>query len=301
MNQVAEIGSTRRTPVVSVGIPVYNGERYLRESIDAILAQTFEDFELIVSDNASTDGTAKICEAYVRQDRRVRYLRQPANLGAPRNYSLLVQHARGRYFKWSSASDTCAPSMLQQCVEVLDRDPGVVLCYGGTQLIDSRGLRLEIYDGDFAVCEPTPHERYTSLRRRLGLNNAQNGLIRLEALKQTHLVRAYVASDLAMMTELVLRGKFHLLPEVVLNRRIADDSFSSRLSDAERARFVDPMSGSPHRFDFLRLRVDYIRSIVGAPIPLRGKSRLLLSELRGLKWDLERAVATLKHNRQDSR
>jgi glycosyltransferase involved in cell wall biosynthesis len=295
MNDVDRVDSARPAPVVSVGIPVYNGERYLREAVDATLAQTFGDFELIISDNASTDATAAICEAYVQQDRRVRYFHQPSNIGAPRNYSFLVGCARGRYFKWSSASDTCEPAMLERCVEVLDRDPSVVLCYGATRLIDKYGVALKIYDGDFEVCDPRPRDRYTKLRRQLALNNAQNGLIRLQALKRTRLVRAYRASDLAMMAELALQGKFHLLPEVVLNRRIAEDSFSSQLSNADSAKFIDPTSGSSRRFDFLRLRYDHMRSIVCAPIPLPDKRRLLATELRGLYWDLERVVAELRH------
>ena len=185
--------------------------------------------------------------------------------------------------------------MLERCVEVLDRDPSVVLCYGATRLIDKRGVAMRIYDGDFEVSDPHPRDRYTKLRRQLALNNAQNGLIRLQALKRTRLVRAYIASDLAMMVELAFQGKFHLLPEVVLNRRIAEDSFSSRLSDADRARFIDPTSGFLRRFDFLRLRYDFVRSIVRAPIPLPDKPRLLKTELRYLYWDLHRLVAELRH------
>jgi glycosyltransferase involved in cell wall biosynthesis len=295
MNDIDPVGSAGRPPVVSVGIPVYNGERYLREAVDAVLAQTFDDFELILSDNASTDSTATICEEYVKNDPRVRYCHQPSNLGAPRNYSFLVGCARGRYFKWSSASDTCEPSMLEQCVEVLDRDPTVVLCYGATRLIDGRGVALRIYDGDFELCEARPRDRYTKLRRQLALNNVQNGLIRLQALRHTRLVRAYFASDLAMMLELAFQGKFHLLPEVVLNRRIAEDSFSSKLSTADRARFIDPTSDFSRRFDFWRLRFDFARSIVRAPIPLPDKLRLLTTELRYLYWDLKLMVTDLRH------
>lgn len=294
MNDVDRAGRAHPAPVVSVGIPVYNGERYLREAVDAILAQTFDDFELIISDNASTDATAAICESYVQQDRRVRYFHQPSNIGAPRNYSFLVGCARGRYFKWSSASDTCEPAMLERCVEVLDRDPSVVLCYGATRLIDKCGVALQIYDGDFGVYDPHPGDRFKKLRHQLALNNAQNGLIRLQALRRTRLVRAYLASDLAMMAELAFQGKFHLLPEVVLNRRMADDSFSAQLSAADRAQFIDPTSGSSRRLDFLRLRYNYMRSIVRAPIPLPDKPRLLAMELRGLYWDLGHVVEQLR-------
>jgi glycosyltransferase involved in cell wall biosynthesis len=274
-------------PTVSVGIPAYNSERHLREAIESILAQTFRDFELIISDNASTDGTAAICEAYAKQDPRVRCVHQPSNIGAPRNYTFLVGCARGRYFKWSSASDTCEPSMLERCVDVLENDPSVVLCYGTTRFVDANGTPIQVYRGDFPVGEARPRDRYATLRRKLALNNAQNGVIRLQALKRTRLVRPYIASDLAMMAELALLGKFHLLPEVLLNRRMAEDSFSSRLPDLERAKFIDPMSRASRRFDFLRLRYDFMRSIVRAPLSVPDKLRLLSTELHGLYWDLE--------------
>jgi glycosyltransferase involved in cell wall biosynthesis len=281
-------------PMVSVGIPVYNSERHLREAIESILAQTFRDFELIISDNASTDGTAAIGESYAKQDPRVRCVHQPSNIGAPRNYSFLVGCARGRYFKWSSANDTCEPSMLERCVDVLERDPSVVLCYGATRLVDGNGKPIQVYCGDSSVDEPRPRDRYTTLRRHLGLNNAQNGVIRLNALKRTRLVQPYIASDLAMMAELALVGKFHLLPDVMLNRRMAEDSFSSQLPDAERAKFIDPMSQASRRFDFLRLRYDFMRSIVRAPLSVRDKLRLLSTELHGFYWDLERVLETLR-------
>ena len=84
-------------PTLSVGLPVYNGERYLAESLDALLAQTYADFELIISDNASTDGTAEICREYAARDPRIRYVRQPVNVGAGPNHNLLVPLARGAY------------------------------------------------------------------------------------------------------------------------------------------------------------------------------------------------------------
>jgi glycosyltransferase involved in cell wall biosynthesis len=281
-------------PTVSVGIPAYNSERHLHEAIESILAQTFRDFELIISDNASTDATAAICESYAKQDLRVRYVHQPSNIGAPRNYTFLVGCARGRYFKWSSANDTCEPSMLERCVDILDGDSSVVLCYGATRFIDANGQPIQVYRGDFSVGDACPRDRYTTLRRHRGLNNAQNGVIRLHALKRTRLVRPYIASDLAMMAELALLGKFHLLPEVMLNRRMAEDSFSSQLSDSDRAKFIDPMSRASRRFDLLRLRHDFMRSIVRAPLSMPDKFRLLSAELHGLYWDLELVLKTLR-------
>src|SRR5436190_10934974 len=106
-------------PRVSVGIPVYNGERFLKGAIDSLLSQRFTDFEILISDNASTDGTQAICEEYVANDQRVSYFRQRTNIGAPGNWNYVAKLARGTYFKWASANDECDPRMLDQCVAVL--------------------------------------------------------------------------------------------------------------------------------------------------------------------------------------
>ena len=126
-------------PRVSIGLPVYNGEKFIREAIDSIFSQTFEDFELIISDNGSTDRTQQICQAYAAQDLRIRYYRNKKNIGAARNYNLVFELASGEYFKWAAHDDLCAPEYLERCVEILDRDPDVVLCYPKTSIIDEHG------------------------------------------------------------------------------------------------------------------------------------------------------------------
>src|SRR3569833_191665 len=115
-------------PKVSIGLPVYNGENIFRETLDSILDQTFEDFELIISDNASTDHTEAICQSYVDRDKRVRYLRNPENIGASGNYTRVFEAASGENFKWAAHDDVCATTFLAECVNVLDRDPAIVLC-----------------------------------------------------------------------------------------------------------------------------------------------------------------------------
>src|SRR5215470_10109303 len=126
-------------PRLSVGLPVYNGEAYLAESLDALLGQTYEDFELIISDNASTDGTADISQGYVKQDARVRYYRQPRNVGLAPNHNFVVEQARGELFKWASNDDLYARDLLERCVDALDKQPEVVLAHSWTAMIDSSG------------------------------------------------------------------------------------------------------------------------------------------------------------------
>src|SRR5215831_17134423 len=102
--------ATAGVPVATIGIPVYNGEAYLEEAIRSALAQTADDLEVVISDNASTDRTAEICNDYAQQDSRVRYFRNPRNLGAAPNYNIVLANARGRYFKWLAHDDRISPS-----------------------------------------------------------------------------------------------------------------------------------------------------------------------------------------------
>src|SRR6267143_3848257 len=116
-------------PLLSIGLFVYNGERFLEETLDSILSQTFTDFELIISDNASTDSTGEISEAYVRRDSRIRYYRGEKNMGAGWNVRRVYELATGKYFKQAAVDDLLEPDFLRRCVEVLERDPDCVVAY----------------------------------------------------------------------------------------------------------------------------------------------------------------------------
>ena len=127
-------------PRLSIGLPVYNGESLLPEAIEALLGQSYKDFELIISDNASTDRTAEICRGYEEQDSRVRYIRQPRNIGMVPNHNFLVGVARGEFFKWASYDDLYARDFLQRCVDALDKHPEAALAHAWCVLM-RRGRR----------------------------------------------------------------------------------------------------------------------------------------------------------------
>src|SRR6185369_871876 len=129
-------------PLVSIGLPVYNGERYLGEALASLLSQTLADLEIVVSDNASTDATASIVHAYAERDARVKYHRNPSNVGAICNFNRTFELAAGKYFKWHACDDLCAPTYLEKCVATLEEDPSAVLCQSRTLLIDDRGEAL---------------------------------------------------------------------------------------------------------------------------------------------------------------
>src|SRR5260370_26794766 len=106
---------------VAIGLPVYNGDNYVAAAIDSILGQSYGDFDLLISDNASTDGTEEICQAYAQRDRRIRYIRQPKNVGAAGNHNLTVRMTDSPYFKWAAHDDLLAPGFLAACLRLLDR------------------------------------------------------------------------------------------------------------------------------------------------------------------------------------
>ena len=147
-------------PCVSIGLPVYNAQTHLRQSLDSILTQSFEDFELIISDNASTDKTREICREYADKDPRIRFYSQEINRGAAFNMNRVVELSRGKYFKLAADDDICGPDYLKHCVEVFDRAPcHVVLCYPKTVLIDGHGREIERYEDRMDIRFHKPAQR----------------------------------------------------------------------------------------------------------------------------------------------
>lgn len=151
------------SPRLSVGLPVYNGEKYIDQSIESLLGQTYEDFELIISDNASTDSTADICRRYGKQDSRIRYIRQPRKIGLFPNHNFVVQRARGEYFKWAAADDPYGRDLLKSRVNTLDQDAGVVLAHSWEVVIDDAGTVTQARDYPLASDSPRAPERFKSI------------------------------------------------------------------------------------------------------------------------------------------
>ncbi|HYB40791.1 MAG TPA: glycosyltransferase family A protein, partial [Candidatus Methylomirabilis sp.] len=160
-----------RPPRVSVGVPVFNGDRFLRAALDSILGQTFQDYEIIISDNASEDGTEEICRDYATRDPRVRYSRLSTNLGANPNFNRVVELSRGTYFKLANADDLCNPDLLARCVAVLDGQREVVLCYGQTTLIGEDGVVLGDYNDNLDLPFESAGQRFRAVVGQIGLVN----------------------------------------------------------------------------------------------------------------------------------
>jgi glycosyltransferase involved in cell wall biosynthesis len=205
---------------------VYNGEKYLAQSIEALLGQTFEDFELLISDNASTDGTGGICHEYARADSRVRYIRQPRNIGAAPNHNFVFGESRGKYFKWAAADDLYARDLLERCVDVLDKRPDVILAHSWTAAIDGEDAVIQAMEYPLATDSPDPAVRLRAMlfgdgKEDFGLIRAddQYGVMRAEVLRKVPPQGSYYHSDRTQMTEIALHGPFYQVPEWLYFRR----------------------------------------------------------------------------------
>jgi len=274
------------TPRVSIGLPVYNGEKYLAGALDALLAQTFADFELIISDNCSTDRTEQICREYTDRDSRVAYERQAENRGACWNHNRVFELSRGEYFKWASYDDLHAPSFLERCVSVLDGHPQVTWCHPMSTHIDANGHRLEGPGlGDISYSAETiarqavaavriaasreadrPAERFRAVL--LGSHGNQDvfGLIRVSAMRKTGLMVPYYGMDKVFVAELSLGGRFQEIPELLFFNRVHVDGSGALRNASSQREFIAPKkkkAWGPARF---KLQWSHVRSIMRAPM-----------------------------------
>ena len=260
-------------PRVSIGLPVYNGERYIAETLSSLLAQTFQDFEVIISDNASDDRTEHICRRYAGEDSRIRYVRNQTNVGAPRNYRHAFELSSGEYFRWANSDDVFSPLSIARCVEVLDREPSTVLAYPKTKLIDERGEVIAEYEDNLNLQQDRASDRFIQLFARLRKVNVIYGLMRSDALQKTALIGHFIGADTTLLAELSLYGKFWEIPEFLFYRRMHPRASSSYNSD-ELQEFYDPKSKGRFVFTHYRHFLAHYRSVARAPIGIQEKMRL---------------------------
>ena len=215
-------------PRVSIGLPVYNGQAYLGHAVESLLGQTYRDFELIVSDNASTDGTEAICRTFAKRDGRVRYVRQAHNVGAAENFNRTAELACGEYFRWAAHDDVCGPRLLERCVEALDANPRAVLAQGRAAIIDPDEQVIATPDGqeNTELLDPAremdsvdPARRFYDLLLRTKWCFEIFGLIRRATLMRTHLHESFYGSDKVILASLCLSGEFATVPEALFYRR----------------------------------------------------------------------------------
>jgi len=290
-------------PTLSIGLPVRNGEAFLEEAADALLRQSFTDIELIVSDNASTDRTEEIGRRLARRDRRVRYLRQPVDLGAVPNFNLVVEEAGGRYVKWAAHDDLHDPTFAERCVAALERDPGVVVAFTRAHTIDDEGRILRTDWGE----HPDLADADSVIRFRRALAPPHHpiplpifGVIRADVLRRTGLMVVCPDYDRALLAELALHGPFVEVSVPLFLQREHGARLGPQLASDVRnvhALLAAPAAGRvyPH----WRLLARHFASIRSAPVAGR-RSELArvvaawaLDHRRDLARDLSAATETL--------
>ena len=274
--------------LISIGLPVYNGEDYLAQALDALLAQTYHHFELIISDNASTDRTAQICQAYAAKDSRIAVYRSEENLGAAWNYNRVFELSKGKYFKWAAHDDLCEPSYLEKCVDVLEADSTVSLCYANTAVIDPSGAVKSRYTEDLHLQSPQISDRYRAFHQRFLRKykcNAVFGVMRRDDLVNTDLIGRYEASDITLLGELALMGRLTEIPEYLFSRRDHPEMSGRANPTAEAiAAWFDPENKKKRLMPMSRLLWEHIKAISRVPMPLTERLRCYSLLRIFLRW-----------------
>lgn len=283
-------------PVVTIGLPVYNSERYLKQSLDSLLAQTYSDFALIISDNASSDGTSLICQQYAAADSRVRCFRNEINIGNPRNFNRVFELTATPYLKWSTADDYWEPTFLERALEVMERDPATALCYPKTYIVDAEGQNPIPYEDNLHLVQGDPADRFLTLLGRIGLAHQHLGLIRMSCLRRTHLLGTQVASDVNLLAELTLYGTFYELPERLFFRRFHKTAGSWKRADAKhQAKHYHGAGSREGGMTRWRGHLGFFSAVRASPLPLRSRARIYRRLLKRMMWDYRELLNELKY------
>lgn len=266
-------------PHVSIGVPVRNGAEYLREALDSLLAQDYPSFDILLSDNASTDATPEICREYAARDPRVRYHRVEQNQGSSWNFNRVFELGTGKYFMWSAHDDLRAPDCVSRCVAALEARPEAVLCTTRVRFIDERGRELpELAEvRNVKPVGATREERVRALARCIGWYDIY-GLIRRDVLARTRLSQPIWGPDVILTLELCLLGEVIALPEPLFSYRL----FLSKTAE-EMAAGIGPADDIGRvTVDWLGMCQELARTIRRAGLTRAEQERLV----RVLLWEL---------------
>lgn len=269
---------------VTIGLPTFNGERYLAAAVSSLLAQDFGDLEVVIADNASTDGTRDICHDFVARDERVRYLPAETNRGAAWNFNRLVAEAGGEFFKWAADDDLYAPGFVGACVKELEADDSVVLAYTQATEIDSDGEVIELRGPTNVADVAAGPARYRAVLMDEVYCYSVFGVIRAEALRRTGLIGAFAQSDRVLLAELALRGRFVERAEPwFLHREHPGRSMYAYTDDRDRLRWFDTSRDGSLSLPRWRLGAEHARALAGRGDGV-GVGTRLRSAMQLLPW-----------------
>lgn len=271
---------------LTVGVPVYNGERFLSQCLDSLLSQTYRGFVLLISDNASTDRTREISESYANADSRVRYHRNAVNVGLYGNFNRLLGLVRTPYVKLASADDFWAPTMLADAMEQMQRDPSLVLCHPRTVLVDEEGREIRHYDKPLHLMEDDPRVRFRRVLTEIGLVNQLMGVIRTDAVRSMLPLMNHTLADRVFLAELSLHGKIMELPKFQYFRRIHEESSSwNRKSESHQNRRVFGAGTRRVHLATWKYHTGLVRRVLQSPLGFGATMDLLRFLGRQVVWD----------------
>jgi glycosyltransferase involved in cell wall biosynthesis len=244
-------------PLVSIGMPVYNGESFIKEALDSIISQTYQNLEIIISDNASTDSTREICESYQEKDKRIKYVRFDENRGASINFNTTFDMSHGKYFKWAAMDDFLGNTYIAKVVSYLEENPDTHLCHSWKNIVnkDSETIkRFKYQEFDFEY--EKRYDRFMAFLKTFRYIQADAdvmlGVFRRSELAKTQKIANYHSADLTLTAEMVLLGKLHIIPEYVFYRRFHKGiSTESHHSKAERAKWFDTKNKNRSLYQYI--------------------------------------------------
>ena len=287
-------------PVVSIGLPVYNGERFVSEAIQCVLDQTFSDWELVICDNASTDSTVEICRQFAERDSRIRVHQNPRNMGVCFNYSEVFRLSRGRYFKWMAHDDLFSPRFIESCIGELETDEGVALAFTKMCYVDASGQVLRRQTSELSVSGATVESRakqfLASAAQSTDFLWLAYGVVRREVLQQSGSMGLYAGSDHVMLFRIALRGRIKQIEEEMFFRREHSEASTCKRGSTvrERAKFAYADDNRRLVLPWCRMLKEHMGSAMKAPVPLRSKlactSAVLRRFLAAWKFFVEEAI-----------
>ena len=248
-----------KNPLVSIGMPVYNGASFIAAAIESVLVQTLSNLELVICDNTSTDNTEIICRRYAANDIRVRYYRNDTNLGAHPNYNKTFELSSGKYFKWAPHDDVIDPFYLEKCVEALEKEPDATICQSYLRYLDDDGNVIGDYDSNLVGSDlPSASNRFSSLILRRHPSYEIMGVFRRAALEGSLLLESFHGADRALLAEIALRGRFLQIREPLMYVRDHRERYTrAKVRPRDRAHWHDSRLNSRFSFPTWRLYGEY--------------------------------------------
>lgn len=222
-----------RPPRVSVGVPVLNGENHLSQALDSVLRQEFSDFEIVISDNGSTDRTPDICRTYARQDARIRYQRLTHTIGVAGNFRRVLEAATGEYFTWMAHDDLYDAVFLRRAVALLDENADVVLCGCSVRIVGDDGILLKNVDlGGISPFTPWPETRGRFFNYDLlgnhhtiyGVGRRQAMTRAVDQLRISENAGIWDSFDVRLIATLATHGRIVAVPEILRTYRVRPGS-----------------------------------------------------------------------------